>query len=84
MGVSASKPETSATAASRRRYQVCPPRDLASGSIAPVAIVRVRSGTTSAGSTRISTPSPVQRWQAPCGLLKLNVRGSISPREKPS
>ena len=38
-------------------------------------------GTTSAGSISIFTPRPVQSGQAPCGLLKLKLRGSISPTD---
>ena len=34
---------------------------------------------TSAGSTSIVIPSPVQSGQAPCGLLNEKLRGSISP-----
>ena len=44
---------------------------------------RRSSGTTSAGSKKLSVPSPSHFGQAPCGLLKLNSRGSISSMEKP-
>ena len=35
------------------------------------------------GSKKLSTPSPSQAGQAPCGELKLNNRGSISAMENP-
>ena len=51
------------------------------GTIAPSAIVSVRLGITSSGSSSICTPRPVQVGQAPWGLLKEKLRGSISPTE---
>ena len=48
------------------------------GRIAPSAIVNLPFGITSSGSTSSREPSPVQTLQAPCGLLKLKVRGSSS------
>ncbi len=53
------------------------------GTIAPSAIERLLLGTTSAGSISIFMPSPVHSRQAPCGLLKLKLRGSSSPKERP-
>ena len=41
------------------------------------------SGTTKDGSKKVSTPSPSQAGQAPCGELKENSRGSISSMVKP-
>ena len=63
------------------RYAAVPPA-LCHGRIAPFAsersgFARMRSGS---GSRRV--PSPVHDGQAPCGELKENVRGSISPMEK--
>ena len=65
-------------------YQPATLGDRDHGSMAPSARDFVRSGMTSVGSICISTPRPVHFGQAPCGLLKLNVRGSISPIEVPS
>ena len=38
---------------------------------------------TSDGSSSIFTPRPVQSGQAPWGLLKLKLRGAISPKVRP-
>src|SRR3989344_4658164 len=46
--------------------------------MAPSAMVRHLLGNTSSGSTSRVEPSPVQVGHAPCGLLKLKSRGSIS------
>src|SRR3954471_24489604 len=51
--------------------------------MAPRFSVAVSSGTTRAGSTRISCPMPPQAGQAPNGLLNENSRGSISGMVKP-
>ena len=50
------------------------------GWIAPSFSFRPLFGTISSGSSYIFTPRPVQSGQAPCGLLKLKLRGAISPR----
>ena len=41
----------------------------------------LRFGMTSSGSISIFTPRPVQSGQAPCGLLKLKLRGASSPND---
>ena len=51
---------------------------------APLAIDRERSGTTRCGSISRRMPSPVQVGQAPCGELKLKLRGSRSSIWVPS
>ncbi len=48
------------------------------GLIAPSAIVSRPLGITSSGSTSSREPRPVHTGQAPCGLLKLKVRGTSS------
>ena len=53
------------------------------GLTAPSARLRLLSGTIRSGSNSIWLPRPVQVGQAPCGLLKLKVRGSISGRLMP-
>ena len=50
------------------------------GAMAPSARERAGLGTTSSGSTSSRKPSPVHSGHAPWGLLKLKVRGSISPK----
>ena len=54
------------------------------GTMAPSAIERLRFGMTIAGSSSIFTPRPVHSRQAPCGLLNEKLRGSSSPKERPS
>ena len=51
--------------------------------MAPLARLSAWSGTTRAGSTTCSVPSPPHSGQAPNGLLNENRRGSISSIEKP-
>ena len=75
---------SAATASSWRMYHPATLGDFDHGSTAPPASDFRRSGMTRVGSISISTPRPVHFEQAPCGLLKLNVRGSISPMEVPS
>jgi hypothetical protein len=53
------------------------------GWMAPSLSVSPRFGMTSDGSSSMRTPRPVHSGQAPCGLLKLKLRGAISPMLKP-
>src|SRR5687768_273790 len=81
-GVDIEMSNFSATAASIASYQAFesrPGRD--HGEIAPFSRLSAESETMSSGSNSIAMPSPVQAGQAPCGLLKENERGSISPTE---
>jgi hypothetical protein len=48
--------------------------------MAPSSIVWSGLGTINSGSSSIRVPSPSHSEHAPCGLLKENVRGSISGR----
>ena len=74
------KPLAWATDSIRLIYQLLdgPPR--VHGAIAPSDSERSRLEIISSGSRVSLKPSPVQSLQAPWGLLKLNVRGSISGR----
>ena len=51
---------------------------VAHGAIAPSARLKSSFCTTSSGSKYIVEPTPEQVGQAPCGLLKENIRGAIS------
>ena len=51
------------------------------GATAPSAKDTVGSGITRSSSTSIVLPRPKQDGQAPKGLLKENIRGSISGKE---
>ena len=51
------------------------------GSMAPSLRLRESSGITRSGSTSSLYPSPAHFEHAPCGLLKENVLGSISPND---
>ena len=51
--------------------------------MAPSFRALLSSGTTSAGSKKVSVPSPSQAGHAPCGEVKENSRGSISSMVKP-
>ena len=53
------------------------------GSSAPLSMQIDPSGTTRPGSISWVEPRPWQAGQAPCGLLKLKMRGSISGSEMP-
>ncbi len=53
------------------------------GSSAPWSMLTDPSGTTRSGSISCVNPRPWQAGQAPCGLLKLKMRGSISGSEMP-
>ena len=53
------------------------------GATAPSDSDRSLLGMTMSGSGSSRKPRPVHDGQAPCGLLKLNVRGSISPMLTP-
>ena len=80
-GVFSEKWWRSAKSESIHQYQLCRPTRCeanAQGRIAPSAIVRRLLGNTSSGSTSKVEPSPVHSGHAPYGLLKENVRGSIS------
>src|SRR5215203_4912421 len=80
-GTSRSIPYFSASAPSTLAwYSVC---ELAHGTTAPSLTLRSSLGTTSDGSISNLLPRPSQRSQAPCGLLKENVRGCISAIEAP-
>src|SRR5512136_3092056 len=79
MGVSSEKPERRASCSRVYKYQVwnC------QGLIAPALMDNSLSGITRSGSISSLMPRPVHFGQAPCGLLKLKVRGAISPRLTP-
>ena len=64
-------------------YQVETVLVRAQGWTAPSASERFLFGITISGSSSIFTPRPVHSRQAPCGLLKLKLRGSSSPNERP-
>src|SRR3712207_1713440 len=57
--------------------------EFAHGTTAPSLTLRSEFGTTRSGSISSRLPSPSQRSQAPCGLLKEKVRGCISAMEAP-
>src|SRR4030042_3927681 len=61
-------------------YQPLMEPDLAQGWMAPSARVSSLLAITRSASISRLLPRPVQSGQAPCGLLKLKVRGAISPR----
>ena len=57
--------------------------DLFHGTIAPSFILKVSSVTINSSSKKASFPIPSHFGQAPNGLLKENIRGSISSNLKP-
>ena len=63
------------------RYCAVPP-DFCHGSTAPCFNDRSGFASTRSGSGSSLVPRPVHAGQAPCGELKENIRGSISPIEK--
>ena len=77
-GVVEENPLARATDSIRLIYQLLdgPPR--VQGAIAPSERERLRLEIINSGSRANLNPKPVQSPQAPWGLLKLNVRGSIS------
>ena len=79
-GVSTLSPIASSTPPRILKYQLPFVVARCQGAIAPSAIDFDRSGITSAGSTSIRLPRPVQAGQAPWGLLNEKLRGSISPK----
>src|SRR5262245_47799686 len=78
------KPCFFATASTIRKYQVFVEAARDQGAIAPSAMEMLRFGMMSPGSICIFTPRPVQSVQAPCGELKLKLRGASSPIDVPS
>ena len=51
--------------------------------MAPSDIDKLLSGINNSGSKKLFSPKPSQVLQAPCGLLKENILGSISSSVKP-
>ena len=69
-----------ATESIRLMYQPLEAPERVHGATAPSSRDRDLLGITRSGSTSNLYPRPVQSGQAPWGLLKLKVRGSISDR----
>ena len=77
-GALAENPLASATASIRLIYHAPEVPTLTQGVTAPCVSDKSLFGITKSGSTASLYPNPLHSPQAPCGLLKLKVRGSIS------